>query len=346
MPTTSNNTHVYEKSTLKAMPLFPQPIWKKSQDFNSTSSQQSFTTETCHQPNSSVSLVYSNLFQDMPRNRASFAFPPLSVPDVTHIPQQQYQFVLQEPHQRQAQSLVDQLSQLPVAMPPIELSNSKYATDALELRKLAKSNADSGTYTCTYHRCTLQFKTETIFKQHFQRHLQQHNRKSYRQLALPNNGATTSAHHASSNGGSGITTSVALHRNLHAGPYKCEGINPSTRKLCNAMFPRLKNLKRHNDTIHNARTKPENPMGVFKCERIWPSGKPCNNVFSRPYDLKRHEDIIHSTCKQKLRCQFCTKEITFNRNDSFMRHLRAVHPEIKAPDALVQPFSAVADGIM
>ena len=256
------------------MPLFPQPISQESQDFNSTSSQQSFTrTATCRRPSSSVSLVYSNLSQDTPRNWPSFPFTPLSVPGATYIPQQQYQFVLQEPYRQQAQSLVDQLSQLPVAMPSIELSNSEYVTDVLELKKPAKSNADSGTYTCTYHGCTLQFKTPTK--------LQKHKRRSHRQLVSPINGVTSSARHASSNGGSGITTSVALHRNLEAGPHKCEGINPSTSKPCNAIFSRPYDLTRHKDTIHNARKK-------VHCQFCTEE-----KTFSRNDALKRHMRVVH-----------------------------------------------------
>jgi 26S proteasome regulatory subunit N4 len=69
--------------------------------------------------------------------------------------------------------------------------------------------------------------------------------------------------------------------------------------------------------------------GPHKCERINPStGKPCNSVFSRPYDLTRHEDTIHNVRKQKVRCQFCTEEKTFSRNDALTRHMRVVHPEV------------------
>ncbi|MCJ1396634.1 hypothetical protein MMC18_009525 [Xylographa bjoerkii] len=72
--------------------------------------------------------------------------------------------------------------------------------------------------------------------------------------------------------------------------------------------------------------------GPHKCERINPStGKPCNSVFSRPYDLTRHEDTIHNARKQKVRCQFCTEEKTFSRNDALTRHMRVVHPEVDFP---------------
>ncbi|OBT43177.1 hypothetical protein VE00_06398 [Pseudogymnoascus sp. WSF 3629] len=235
-----------------AMPLFPQmtqqyqflkPISQESQDLNNTSSQQSFArTVTSRRPSSSV---YSNLSQATPRNRSSFPFAPLSVPGATYIPQQQYQFVFQQ--RQQAQNLVDRSSQLPVALPSIELSNSEYATDASELKEPAKSNADSGTYTCTYHGCTLRFQTPTK--------LQKHKRERHRQSASLISGVTTSARYASSDGGSGMTTSVALHRNSQAGPHKCERINPSTSKPCNAIFSRPYDLTRHEDTTHNTRKK-------------------------------------------------------------------------------------------
>ncbi|KAI9761576.1 MAG: hypothetical protein M4579_000968 [Chaenotheca gracillima] len=69
--------------------------------------------------------------------------------------------------------------------------------------------------------------------------------------------------------------------------------------------------------------------GPHKCERINPStGKPCNTIFSRPYDLTRHEDTIHNARKLKVRCQYCTEEKTFSRNDALTRHMRVVHPEM------------------
>ncbi|KFZ25046.1 hypothetical protein V502_00478 [Pseudogymnoascus sp. VKM F-4520 (FW-2644)] len=76
-----------------------------------------------------------------------------------------------------------------------------------------------------------------------------------------------------------------------------------------------------------------------KCERIIPPGKRCNAIFSRSYDLTRHEDTIHNALRKEVHCQFCTK--TFSRKDYLPRHIRAVHREIKAPNALLPPFSAV-----
>ena len=79
-------------------------------------------------------------------------------------------------------------------------------------------------------------------------------------------------------------------------------------------------------------TNRNNQAGPHKCERTNPStGKPCNTIFSRSYDLTRHEDTIHNNRKQKVRCQFCTEDKTFSRNDALTRHMRVVHPDIDFP---------------
>ena len=75
-----------------------------------------------------------------------------------------------------------------------------------------------------------------------------------------------------------------------------------------------------------------NAPGPHKCVRINPStGKPCNTVFSRSYDLTRHEDTIHNNRKTKVRCQLCTEEKTFSRNDALTRHMKVVHPDVDFP---------------
>ncbi|OAF59079.2 hypothetical protein VC83_04403 [Pseudogymnoascus destructans] len=259
-----------------AMPLFPQtqqyrfpkPTSQESQELDDTSSQQSFASMvTSRRPSSSA---YSNSSQATPRNR-SFAFAPPSVPGATQMPQQQYQFVLQ---QRQAQNLADRSSQLVVALPSVESSNGEYATDASELKKPARSNADSGTYTCTYHGCTLRFETPAK--------LQKHKREGHRQSAPLISGVTTSARRASSDGGGSGMTSAALLRNSQAGPHKCERINPSTGKPCNAIFSRPYDLTRHEDTIHNARKQ------KVHCQFCTEE-----KTFSRNDALTRHMRVVH-----------------------------------------------------
>ncbi|KFZ16834.1 hypothetical protein V501_02043 [Pseudogymnoascus sp. VKM F-4519 (FW-2642)] len=260
-----------------AMPLFPQtqqyrfqkPSPQESQELDDTSSQQSFASMmTSRRPSSSA--YSNNSSQATPRNR-SFAFAPPSVPGATQMPQQQYQFVLQQ--RQQAQNLADRSSQLPVALPSVESSNGEYATDASELKKPARSNADSGTYTCTYHGCTLRFETPAK--------LQKHKREGHRQSAPLISGVTTSARRASSDAGSGMT-SAALLRNSQAGPHKCERINPSTGKPCNAIFSRPYDLTRHEDTIHNARKQ------KVHCQFCTEE-----KTFSRNDALTRHMRVVH-----------------------------------------------------
>lgn len=260
-----------------AMPLFPQtqqyrfpkPTSQESQDLDDTSSQQSFASmQTSRRPSSSA--YSNNSSQATPRNR-SFAFAPPSVPGATHLPQQQYQFVVQQ--RQQAQNMADRSSQMPVALPSVESSNGEYATDASELKKPAKTTADSGTYTCTYHGCTLRFETPAK--------LQKHKREGHRQSAPLISGVTTSARRASSDGGSGMT-SAALLRNSQAGPHKCERINPSTGKPCNAIFSRPYDLTRHEDTIHNARKQ------KVHCQFCTEE-----KTFSRNDALTRHMRVVH-----------------------------------------------------
>lgn len=75
-----------------------------------------------------------------------------------------------------------------------------------------------------------------------------------------------------------------------------------------------------------------NAPGPHYCVKINPStGKPCQAKFSRSYDLTRHEDTIHNNRKQKVRCQLCTDEKTFSRNDALTRHMRVVHPDVEFP---------------
>lgn len=92
----------------------------------------------------------------------------------------------------------------------------KHLTNPLEPEKPAKLNANSGTYTCTYHGCTLRFDTRKQFKVH----KKQRHRKS-----------------ASIDGGL---------RDSQAGPHKCK------QKLCNTIFSRSYDLTRHEETVHSA----------------------------------------------------------------------------------------------
>ncbi|KAL2127150.1 hypothetical protein VTI74DRAFT_11253 [Chaetomium olivicolor] len=92
--------------------------------------------------------------------------------------------------------------------------------------------AKDGTYTCTFHDCTLRFATPKL--------LQGHKRESHRQ-----------AHHLYGPRppvATGMTSSLL---NIQAGPHRCDRFNPSTGKHCNAVFSRPYDLTRHEATIHD-----------------------------------------------------------------------------------------------
>ena len=123
------------------------------------------------------------------------------------------------------------------------------------------------------------------------------------------------------------------HTTADTGTYTC------TYHGCTQRFETPAKLQRHKRDGHRQGTPSSaggdsrsTQAGPHRCERINPStGKPCNSVFSRPYDLTRHEDTIHNARKQKVRCQLCTEEKTFSRNDALTRHMRVVHPEVDFP---------------
>ncbi|KAH0552929.1 hypothetical protein GP486_006873 [Trichoglossum hirsutum] len=194
----------------------------------------------------------------------SFAFAPLSVPGNVRVPQQ-YPFV---PQRQQASGLASPGNQTP-EFPAQLMSMESGTSDADEesqsqdagAGKPQSAKADSGTYTCTYHGCTLRFETPAK--------LQKHKREGHRQL---------NAHHPHSPG----MTSAALMRNSQAGPHKCDRINPSTGKPCNTIFSRPYDLTRHEDTIHNARKQ---KVRCHLCTE--------DKSFSRNDALTRHMRVVH-----------------------------------------------------
>lgn len=259
-----------------AMPLFPRhptpqyrlakTVAQEPSDLDDSSSQQSFgSMATSRRPSSSA---YSNSSQATQRNRSVFTFAPPSVPGSVQVPQQ-YPFVPQRQH---AGSASDHTPEFHPTLTSMESSSSEYAPDASGLRKPSGSNADGGTYTCTYHGCTLRFETPTK--------LQKHKREGHRQSVPPIGGVSPSPGR-SSDGGSGMT-SAALLRNSQAGPHKCDRINPSTGKPCNTIFSRPYDLTRHEDTIHNARKQ---KVRCHLCTE--------EKTFSRNDALTRHMRVVH-----------------------------------------------------
>jgi hypothetical protein len=153
----------------------------------------------------------------------------------------------------------DPTPDFPAHLTSMESSASEADPSASEMQKPASSNADTGTYTCTYHGCTLRFDTP--------QRLQKHKREGHR--------------NANTVGGN-MTSAAALERNSQAGPHKCERINPTTGKPCNTIFSRPYDLTRHEDTIHNARKQ---KVRCALCVE--------DKTFSRNDALTRHMRVVH-----------------------------------------------------
>jgi hypothetical protein len=190
------------------------------------------------------------------------------------LPMAQQQQGLSQP-QQQHNNLVNRTPDFPASLPSFDSTGSEahvvsnmtspQAPSKLTMQPVNESitrpngtSADSGTYTCTYHGCTLRFETPAK--------LQKHKREAHRQ--------TTPGGH--------LVGRDANMRNSQAGPHKCERINPSTGKPCNSIFSRPYDLTRHEDTIHNARKQ---KVRCHLCTE--------EKTFSRNDALTRHMRVVH-----------------------------------------------------
>ncbi|KAI9871357.1 MAG: hypothetical protein M1830_006938 [Pleopsidium flavum] len=214
---------------------------------------------------------------------STFNFVPPSVPGSVHMPQQ-YPFIAQQQRRQESnmRSASDQTPEFPAHLTSMESSASDAGmTDpSNEIKRPSNTMADSGTYTCTYHGCTLRFETPAKL----QKHKREGHRQSTPQVSISGNvpgNAGTGVSGGVSGGGSGMT-SAALMRNSQAGPHKCERINPSTGKPCNTIFSRPYDLTRHEDTIHNARKQ---KVRCHLCTE--------EKTFSRNDALTRHMRVVH-----------------------------------------------------
>ncbi|KAL9622425.1 MAG: hypothetical protein Q9160_003269 [Pyrenula sp. 1 TL-2023] len=177
----------------------------------------------------------------------------------TGVPQQ-YPFISQQSRTGSSmKALADQTPEFPAPIARMESSISEHPQDPpssspTNVRRPQDTSSDAGTYTCTYHGCTLRFDTPAK--------LQRHKREAHRQASPPS-------------GAGGI-------RNTQAGPHKCERINPTTGKPCNSIFSRPYDLTRHEDTIHNARKQ---KVRCHLCTE--------EKTFSRNDALTRHMRIVH-----------------------------------------------------
>lgn len=125
------------------------------------------------------------------------------------------------------------------------------------------SNADTGTYSCTYHGCSQRFATP--------RELQKHKRDIHRSNPNVTPGV-----------GSGMSAQQLMERNSQSGPHRCDRINPTTGKSCNTNFSRPYDLTRHEDTIHN------NRKVKLRCALCTEE-----KLFSRNDALTRHMRVVH-----------------------------------------------------
>lgn len=141
------------------------------------------------------------------------------------------------------------------AMQPAEDANAAWVGHAPG----PTEDGDRGTYSCTYHGCSQRFETPAL--------LQKHKREGHRQA---NSLKSTSR---------GGKSSVV---DTQAGPHRCQRINPSTGKICKAVFSRPYDLTRHEDTIHNARKQ------KVRCDLCTEE-----KLFSRADALTRHYRVCH-----------------------------------------------------
>ncbi|KAI1164492.1 hypothetical protein F5B18DRAFT_245335 [Nemania serpens] len=227
--------------------------------------------------NGSVSRMTSQQsaspFQSMPTTpmRGDFSF---SIPSNVQIPQQ-YPFVSRQQSSQQQQQQQQRHQQLtPSAstfsrMSSAETSNTDGGSNNDgPVQRPDRTAADGGTYTCTYHGCTLRFETPAL--------LQKHKREGHRQASALTN------HLRGSTATTGIELPESMVANSQAGPHRCDRINPSTGKPCNTVFSRPYDLTRHEDTIHNARKQ------KVRCDLCTEE-----KTFSRADALTRHYRVCH-----------------------------------------------------
>lgn len=172
---------------------------------------------------------------------------------------QQYPFVPRSSQQSTPATLSSRMSSM-------EGSVSDFGSDGA-VQRPARTTADGGTYTCTYHGCTRRFDTPAL--------LQKHKREGHRQANALSSLRAPVAAAPDINMPGGLL-------NSQAGPHKCERINPSTGKPCNTIFSRPYDLTRHEDTIHNARKQ------KVRCELCTEE-----KTFSRADALTRHFRVCH-----------------------------------------------------
>jgi len=204
-----------------------------------------------------------------PSNLSSFYTPSFSQESSIQIPQQ-YSFVGHSGRQDTA-GPSDPTPDFPAHMLSMESTNEEGPSEPSSQQSVGRpqikiesttatrpvdTSSDAGTYSCTYHGCSMRFDSPTK--------LQKHKREGHRQ------------HETAAS-----SPNLAL-RNSQAGPHRCDRINPSTGKPCNSIFSRPYDLTRHEDTIHNGRKQ---KVRCHLCTE--------EKTFSRNDALTRHMRVVH-----------------------------------------------------
>jgi uncharacterized Zn-finger protein len=199
-----------------------------------------------------MSQISADSYQRPPpapsNNNGNFVYGSSQLPSGIQVPQQ-YPFIA---HPRLSHE----------SSPRLSSAEASSIDSPASMPKPSGAMADGGTYTCTYHGCTMRFETPAL--------LQKHKREGHRQaqgLASPTRRPD-----------GGVPASLMSQ----AGPHRCDRINPSTGKSCNTIFSRPYDLTRHEDTSHNARK-----MKV-RCNLCTEE-----KTFSRADALTRHYRVCH-----------------------------------------------------
>ncbi|AEO71614.1 uncharacterized protein THITE_2124226 [Thermothielavioides terrestris NRRL 8126] len=230
-------------------PLFPQQ--NTTAGFNADAINKAAAAHGQQQP------VFHGLPMD---NGALNNFLASSVPGPVPVPQH-YPFI---PQQRPQSAVPSVTNESPAAtrLGSADTATTESAHSGTPHR-IDDTRANGGTYTCTYHGCTQRFATPAL--------LQKHKREGHRQahglggVRRPD--------------GTGMTSSLL---NTQAGPHRCDRLNPSTGKPCNAVFSRPYDLTRHEGTIHNPNKQ------KVRCDLCTE-----DKTFSRADALTRHYKVCH-----------------------------------------------------
>lgn len=235
-------------------------------DFNDSDDGNNFPLFPAHETNNfDLNQLNKAVSQPPPQQPQTQQRTPLqtafdfNMPSNMQLPQQ-YPFISRPRQQQQTPSIAN-FSRMSSA----DTNGSSGSGSDSMVQRPARTGADGGTYTCTYHGCALRFETPQL--------LQKHKREGHRQA----NALTAAKPVAAPSPGVPETLLGS-----QAGPHRCDRINPSTGKPCSTVFSRPYDLTRHEDTIHNARKK------KVRCNLCTEE-----KSFSRADALTRHYRVCH-----------------------------------------------------